>query len=278
MINEYRIRFVPLVERQYRMWFEVKPADDKHFACGFYFCYMRKLDKQIWEECLGNSEKTKAIAMFLYVKEHKGASVFPNFSILQLAKFVGLSRNTTRKRLHTLEKMGLVERVGWGERHLKFKKARARYNNVDISKIDKGSVKSIEFGLKALLICVVQGHKEYIKQRFLQATQPSKDISLKDVKRARKYIHRRGISDFVDNGISYRYLANKLKVSYRVVSKVIRYGIACGMFVKNCHIQYVDTVKGCASEYVEYSDKPNLFCTKKNNNVYSYACNTFTLC
>ena len=93
------------------MWFEVKPADDKYFACGLYFCYMRKLDKQIWEECLGNSEKTKAIAMFLYVKEHKGASVFPNFSILQLAKFVGLSRNTTRKRLHTLEKMGLVERV-----------------------------------------------------------------------------------------------------------------------------------------------------------------------
>lgn len=239
---------------------------------------MRKLKKEIWDACLGDSEKTKAIAMFLYVKEHKGASVFPNFSILKLAKFVGLSRNTTRKRLHMLEDMGLVERIGRNMTHLKFKRVRAHYNNLNISKIDKSSVRNIELGLKAMLICVVQGHKEYIKQKFLQATRPSKSTSIKDVRKSRKYIQLRGISDFVDNGISYRYIANKLNVGYRVVSEVLKYGVATQMFVKHCHIQQIATIKGGASEYVLYSERSDLFSTRKNNNVYSFACNTFTLC
>ena len=174
--------------------------------------------------------------------------------------------------------MGLVERVGKNGQHLLFKRARVKCANVNLSKINKDNVKNIELGLKALLIYEIQRSKEWIKQRVYQATNPKAGTSLKVVKRAKRFCRKRSITEFVDRGISWNTISKRLGCGFGKVAQVIMYGEQNNMFVKHCHIKHVDFVLGCAQEYVEYSDEKNLFATKKNNNVYSFACNTYSLC
>lgn len=238
---------------------------------------MDKLSKAIFNRYIGDADAVKALALLVYVKENKPTSVFTDYALTDLASFVGLSRNTTSKRIKKLEEMGLVERVGKNGKHLLFKRARAKCANVKVSKIKKDSVRDIELGLKALLIYEIQRSKEWIKQRVYQATNPKEGTPLKVVKRAKAFCRKRGITEFADNGISWKTIAERLGCGFGVVSRVIAYGVANGMFVKHCHIEHYDIAVGAAREYVEYSDKANLFCTLRNNNVYSYSCNTYSI-
>ena len=238
---------------------------------------MRKLSKKIYNDNIGDRHAVKALALFVFVKENKPTSVFTDYTITALAKFANLSRNTTRKRIKKLEEMGLVERVGKNGQHLLFKRARMRCANVNVSKIKKDSVRNIELGLKALLIYEIQRSKDWVKQRVYQATNPKEGTPLKVVKRAKAFCRKRGITEFVDNGISWKTIAKRLGCGFEMVAQIIAYGVANCMFVKHCHIQHFDVAIGRASEYVEYSNESNLFCTVKNNNVYSYACNTYSL-
>ena len=239
---------------------------------------MRKLSKAIYNNNIGDRHAVKALALFVFVKENKPTSVFTDYTITALAKFASLSRNTTRDRIKKLEEMGLVERVGKNGQHLLFKRARAKCANVNLSKINKDNVKNIELGLKALLIYEIQRSKEWIKQRVYQATNPKAGTSLKVVKRAKRFCRKRSITEFVDRGISWNTISKRLGCGFGKVKQVIMYGEQHKMFVKNCHIKHYDFVLGRAQEYVEYSDEKNLFATKKNNNVYSFACNTYSLC
>lgn len=239
---------------------------------------MRKLSKKIYNDNIGDRHAVKALALFVFVKENKPTSVFTDYTITALAKFANLSRNTTRKRIKKLEEMGLVERVGKNGQHLLFKRARVKCANVNLSKINKDNVKNIELGLKALLIYEVQRSKEWIKQRVYQATNPKVGTPLKVVKRAKAFCRKRGITEFVDGGISWKTIAERLGCGFDKVKEVIMYGELNKMFVKHCHIQQYDVALGRAQEYVEYSEENNIFATKKNNNVYSFACNTFSLC
>lgn len=238
---------------------------------------MNKLSKVLYNNNIGDTDALKALALLVYVKENKPTSVFTNYNITALSKFVHLSRNTTRKRIQKLFQMGLVERVGKEKQHLLFKRVRMRCANVSLNKINKKSIKSIEIGLKALLIYETQRSKEWIKQRVYQATNPKKGTPLKVVKRAKAFCRKCGITQFVDNGISWKTIAKRLGCGYNMVKQVIMYGEENKMFVKHNHIAYYNTIKGCASEFVEYSQMDNLFSTKRNNNVYSYACNTYTI-
>lgn len=239
---------------------------------------MSKLSKVIYNNNIGDRHAVKALALFVFVKENKPTSVFTDYTITALAKFANLSRNTTRKRIKKLEEIGLVERVGKNGQHLLFKRARVKCANVNLSKINKDNVKNIELGLKALLIYEVQRSKEWIKQRVYQATNPKEGTPLKVVKRAKAFCRKRGITEFVDGGISWKTIAKRLGCGFGKVKQVIMYGELYNMFVKHCHIQHYDVALGRAQEYVEYSEENNIFATKKNNNVYSFACNTFTLC
>ena len=239
---------------------------------------MRKLSKAIYNNNIGDRHAVKALALFVFVKENKPTSVFTDYTITALAEFASLSRNTTRNRIKKLEEMGLVERVGKNGQHLLFKRARVKCANVNLSKIKKDNVKNIELGLKALLIYEVQRSKEWIKQRVYQATNPKAGTPLKVVKRAKRFCRKRSITEFVDGGISWNTIAKRLGCGFGKVAQVIMYGEQNNMFVKHCHIKHFALVLGRAQEYVEYSDEKNLFATKKNNNVYSFACNTYSLC
>lgn len=238
---------------------------------------MNKLSKVLFNKYIGDADAVKALALLVFVKENKPTSVFTNYSIADLSSFVGLSKNTTKKRIDKLSEMGLVSRVGKNGKHLLFKRVRMKCANVNVAKIRKDNIKNIELGLKALLVYEIQRSKDWVKQRVYQATNPKRGTSLKAVKRAKAFCRKRGITKFVDNGISWKTIAERLGCGFATVAKVINYGITNGMFVKHCHISHYDVAMGTASKYIEYSDKSNLFCTLKNNNVYSYSCNTYSL-
>lgn len=239
---------------------------------------MVKLSKSLYNKSIGDRHAVKALALFVFVKDRRPASVFTDYTVTALSNYVGLSRNTTRERVKTLEKMGLVERVGKRGQHLLFKRARVRCANVDLSRINKKDIKSIELGLKALLIYEVQRSKDWVKQRVYQATNPDVGTPLKVVRRAKAFCRKRGITEFVDYGLSWNTIAQRLSSGFSTVKKAIVYGEQNKLFVKHCHIHHYDVAIGHASQYVQYSDATNLFATKSNNNVYSFSCNTYTLC
>ena len=259
---------------------KVRPSSDTLRVEGltFYSIGMNKLSKVIYNSNIEDRHAVKALALFVFVKENKPTSVFTDYTITALAKFANLSHNTTRKRIKKLEEMGLVERVGKNGKHLLFKRARVRCANVNLSKIKKDNVKTIELGLKALLIYEIQRSKEWVRQRVYQATNPKVGTPLKVVKRAKAFCRKRGITQFVDGGLSWKTIAKRLGCGFNKVKEVIEYGESNNMFTKHCHVQHCGIAFGRAQEYVEYSEGNNIFATKKNNNVYSFACNTFSLC
>lgn len=238
---------------------------------------MNKLSKALFNKYIGDADAVKALALLIFVKENKPTSVFTNYSISDLSSFVGLSKNTTKKRIDKLSEMGLVSRIGKNGKHILFKRARMKCANVNVAKIRKDNIKNIELGLKALLVYEIQRSKDWVKQRVYQATNPKNGTSLKNIKRARAFCRKRGITNFVDNGISWKTIAKRLRCGFSKVAEVIEYGQKMGMFVKHCHIRHYYYAKGCAGEFVEYSDEKNLFSTLRNNNVYSYSCNTYSL-
>ena len=258
---------------------EVKAAERGFFRFAALTCMgMNKLSKVIYNMHIGDADAVKALALLVYVKENKPTSVFTDYTVTALAKFANLSRNTTRKRIKKLEEIGLVERIGKNGQHLLFKRARVKCANVNLSKINKDNVRSIELGLKALLIYEIQRSKEWVRQRVYQATNPKVGTPLKVVKRAKAFCRKRGITEFVDSGLSWKAIAKRLGCGFETVKQAIKYGEQNKMFVKHCHIRHYEVVMGRAQQYVEYSEVENVFATKKNNNVYSFACNTYSLC
>lgn len=250
------------------------------------FCFLTrmqvdKLSKEIYKANINDASAIKALAFYIYCREYfvNGASVLVNCSYARLQRATGLSLNTTKKRVRKLIGMGLIEVIeGRTGRNFVLHCPRAAKTtmNVDLSKLDKSSIKNIELGLKTLLICEIQRSKEWISQQILKATNPNEYTPLREIKKARRYCSRRGLTTFVDNGISWKTIAKKLGCGLNKVREILKYGEEHNFFVRHTHIWQVAFVKGGADEYVRYMDG-NLFSTKRNNGVYRVSASTFTL-
>lgn len=169
--------------------------------------------------------------------------------------------------------MGLVEWVGKKQVNLKFNRLRDDNYRTDVrlDKIDFSTPKTIERGLQALFIVQVQKKKDFLKQQFIQATQPDKKTPLKKVKKSIRYIKERGIEKFQDNGISFKYLCEKLKSGKNTISEIINYGIELKLFNRHNNVIQMRIIgaKGLPSYGC------HTFSTK--DNVYVVLANTYTL-
>lgn len=242
---------------------------------------MNKISRSIFRQNINDADAVKALALLIYIKTVNGASVISNFSYKKLAKITKLSRGSIKKRLNTLGDMELLDFVGKNNNNLLFKRVRAPKSNVNISKIDKTSIKSIEIGLRALVIVEIQRQKNYVKQQVVKGTTPKQGRMTKHeyraYKRANKFCKKRGIEQFNDYGISYKTLSKRMGVGMNKTSEAIKYGVENCMFFKNNNIKLYEKSKGFAQIIIETSNKKNLFTTQNNNNVYSYKCNTYSL-
>ena len=233
---------------------------------------MRHLDKCLYRRCINDTDAFKALALFVYVKQHKPCSVFPDYNLSKFSRFVGLSKNTARKRLKKLVEMGLVERIGKNEQHLLFKKARRKHANVIVSRVRYGSVKETELALRAILVCEIQRSKDWLEQRVFEAYAPDGGVPYMKRKRALRVCRKRGITTFTDNGISWRTISKRLNCSLSIVRQVLDFGEKNLYFKVNRRI----VERNEARDFLKYSDEQNLFITKSGRIFQAY-CNTFTL-
>lgn len=203
---------------------------------------IKLIDRKLFFECIGKPEKRKALALAVFIKTVKPASVIKDWSYRGLSELTGLCYTTLRKRIATLREMGLVWRKErHGHTYLIFPKLRidyftdksgrnhsARWANIEIGKINFKSIRSIERGLMAMLIVEVQRRKDYIEQRVKSWENPR---TTQEYNSARRFCYTRGINQFIDNGFSYEGIARRLRCGFGTVSKVIRHGEWRQMFV-----------------------------------------------
>lgn len=242
-----------------------------------------KIGRRLYNESISDADALKALALLVFVKHNTPTGTITDFSYYKLAKMSGLHKNTVKKRINILEQSNLITFVGKNKKHLVFKKVRAPKSNIDITKLDMSSIKSIEMGLRALLIVEIQNRKNYVQQRIIKvhSTKNSKKFNkkgeLKEYKAAMKFCNQGGYTWFSDNGISYRKIRTTLGVGNTTVVNMIKYGQKNWMFHKFNHINLYRTNINNAQLFINSNNKKNLFTTKNNTNVFMYSCNTYEL-
>lgn len=230
---------------------------------------MKYISRKLYNEIISDRDARKAFALLIWVKKNKPCSVIPAYSHYKLSKLTGIHATTIKKYINILFNWGACEFVGKG--NLRFNKVRVKYSNVKIDRIDYSSVKSIERSLCALLIVEVQKRKEYLSQLHKTATDPNRFTSIKKVKKAKKIVQWRGLKNFSDNGISYRYLTNKLGCSRSKASEAIKEGENLGLFTKTKNVTQI-YMKNALS-LPNYGD----FTFARKNNIYIVGANTYSL-
>lgn len=245
---------------------------------------MRKISLATYLKAMADPKKKKALALYLFVKHRYAASVIPQFTYKKLCALTGLCFTALKKRIHTLYDMDLVGKIG---DNLLFKSCRDKHVNIEVWQIThESNVKDIETGLNALYLVYVQSKKDYIKQlaqNFNDINNAKgfvKEKNGRDYKSLKKEMRKRGIlwGHFKELGISYRYLARKLKVGLTKVSNAIKYGIKNNMFVKHKHIEniYPHNDQSTAYFWLSLDDTSNKFITK--HGIIAVYANTYTLC
>ena len=181
-----------------------------------------------WMTNVDDSSKriVKAISLLIWVKKNYPTSCVKNFSVNILHEKTGLHYTTLKKRLETLKQMGLVEFIGKDKRTLRFKRISATNsrNNINLDHIVFDSVKDVEKSLYAQFIVEIQIRKSFVKQVIKSYKSPK---SKQEYDWAREQMKRCGIENdkFVDYGLSYKAIANKLGISIQKAMSIIKYAI-----------------------------------------------------
>lgn len=208
-----------------------------------------EIRRKILNDMYCNPELRKAIAFSLFIKTRVKSSAVQRWSINKLHKITGVSACAVRKRIDTLKAMGLVEFTGKNNRCLVFKslKSHTSHRNVLVPNIEfisrndskknayAQNVKFIEDTLSAMLIIDVQNRKNYAKQMIQQSKHPK---GLKELKTAKKACNRFGYGDkFRENGISYKYIAEKLSVSVQKAFDLVKFAVKNEILCKYRNIE-----------------------------------------
>ena len=250
---------------------------------------INRLSRRIFQYVIGDTEKRRAIAFAILMKNLKPASVVKDYTGKKLSRISGVSSNTCKQYVRILLEMGLVRITSYkGHNYLYFGKLKAqkrknrgktgyhtpKHKDIDLGNYDATSVKTIEMTLKALTIVEIQRQKDYVQQCISAKQNPR---NLQEYKKAEKICRARGWdSSFVDNGISYNHIRRQLNCSPNTVSATIQYGEKNGLFtVTRCEPELVYHCPGYAKEAVQYLDISYSWCT--DDNVYYQPANRFSL-
>lgn len=201
---------------------------------------MKRLNRDYILYDLADADFRKALSFAIYIKSIKGTSVVKEWSYRKLADMTGLSQNTCRKRMDVLRRHLLVAEFSRnGKNYIKFRNLRHDtvvtkqgvtrtfdIHNSDISRLDFSSVKTIELGLRAMFIYETQKRKDWYRQASVEGA------SISVLKKIRKKLCGRGLSSISDKGISYSYIARKVRAGRNTVTRIIECGQNLNLFVK----------------------------------------------
>lgn len=231
-----------------------------------------------------NPQLRKAIAFSLFVKSNVTSSVIKKWNINKLHVITGVSATVVAQRIAVLSEYGFVGFEGVHGEHLVFKSLHSNtsHRNVKLPALQfttdsikkKNSkaqqIKGIEELLAAMLLAEIQRHKKFAEQTIQKSLNPStKDEYKKAVKSCNRLNYGR---KFVDNGISYKYMAQKIGFSVFSAQKMVKFAL------KHKIIQKAQTVfkkvKGIG-KYIEDMITGYTFCY--HNYIYKVFANRYVV-
>lgn len=216
---------------------------------------MQRLDRNIFEALHNTQDGRKAIALFIVLKSIYRAGGIPNYSANRIRKVLGMHIDTFKRLMDVLKSNGLCYLIGKYNKTLKMRSIRTKWKDkdIDISFIkvalkrrENGSYEGIRYvidkiakELVAVYIMETNRRREYARRLVSSSVNPhSKDEMVKADKERRK----RGYGKrFVNKGISYSGLGEKLGMSEQMAFYTVKYLVDNGFLVKQKNIERIDT-------------------------------------
>ena len=229
-----------------------------------------KVRKSIIHKLNKDAQVRKALALSLYCKDELGIHYVKEFTYNKLHVLTGIHVNTLKKRIHTLMQVGLVFMEG---KKLVFNKVHKdnNRNNIILDTERIHTLKDYEYAIISWGIAIVQANKNFVKSVIDKCTDPK---NLKEYKSAKKLANAHGYGrKFVDNGISYEYMANNFGISVKTACSVVKFAVKNLILrvKKNLEQIFVKAVNKTICKFnSEYT-----FSTK--NNIYIVHANSYSL-
>lgn len=206
--------------------------------------------------------------MSLFVKKRICSSAINRYSDNRLHKITGLHANTCKKYIDILTELGLVEFIGRDGKTLVFKKLSSRHQrkNVDLGDIDGQSVMNIAYHLYAIFNVEIIKHKLFAKHTIETAKDGFRNIKAAK-RKARKYGYGR---EFIDNGLSFKTIAKKLKCGLQKAQNIIKFCCNKLFLIKHKHVTQIydryaqTTILFCPDEYT-FATKEYLYIVNANS-------------
>lgn len=217
---------------------------------------MQRLDRNIFEALHNTQDGRKALALVIVLKSIYPASGISDYSANKLRKVLGMHLDTLKRLMRILFDNELCELVGRNKKTLRMRSIRTGWKSkdIDISFIkfclkrrENGTFEGVRYvinkiakELVAVYILETNRRREYARRLVSSSVNPrSKDEMLKADKERRK----RGYGKrFVDKGISYKGLSEKLGMSEQMAVYVVNYAVNNELLVKRNNIECIDTV------------------------------------
>ena len=246
-----------------------------------------RLARHTFNQIVGNPDYRKAVALAIFIKDRKGASVWKDWSYRKVASLCQISPTTCKKRIAILIKLGMAHAFSYkGHNYLRFeplRQGKITYKNkngegeyqprtadVSLRQICHNSIKEIERGLMALFIVEDTRRKDYVKQLITLSQEPKPFTKENRVKRARTSCRERGYDKpFEDGGLSYRTIGRRLHCAHNTTKEIIAYGESLELFEAHRRRwilwQYVGAGHGkFALPYFQAETTRPLFATRSN--------------
>jgi len=178
---------------------------------------------------MGKKTNIKAVSLLIGLKRRLDkTSAIHKASLNKIAKVAGVSPNTIKVYLPIWLRLGLVE---WRGKHkdvfvINRLSSKTRHRNIDISRIDMKDFKTIYENFRSFLFLLVLSCKGFVK-RMIQIANTSDDVE--EVKMALKSCNRYARRnqnkelEYVDYGISYWKIGQKLGFCRRTAEKVVKF-------------------------------------------------------
>lgn len=216
---------------------------------------MQRLDRNIFDALHNTQDGRKAIALFIVLKSIYRAGGIPNYSANRIRKVLGMHIDTFKRLMDVLKSNGLCYLIGKYNKTLKMRSIRTKWKDkdIDISFIkvalkrrENGSYEGVRYvidkiakELVAVYIMETNRRREYARRLVSSSVNPhSKDEMVKADKERRK----RGYGKrFVNKGISYSGLGEKLGMSEQMAFYTVKYLVDNGFLVKQKNIERIDT-------------------------------------
>lgn len=241
---------------------------------GANFLYLMKIRRATYHQNVNNKDFIKSLALLCYLKNKFPSSAIPDYTLGKIHRLTGLHSVTCKKRINTLKSLGFAKiattKSGKTLLILNNISSKHQQRNIDLNCVVFDTVKSVEQSLYALYIVEVQNRKEYVKQTIYEAHN---SYSLKKLKEAKKRC-RSYRDEFVDNGLSYKGIAKRLKISLQKALSIVSFATKFEFIVKiKRQIQQYcrDAVR--RFEYAKNDVMKFTFCTR--NNLYVVLANQY---